>query len=98
MEQLRAAGHDAQVDLLVREMVVRNVIPGRSPFLAFAIDPQRRSAFEAEAEAAAEARPDVSARDGNGPAVPRAAAVHVTDQAQFHPRNYVLAHADDVTA
>ncbi|MCM2389570.1 hypothetical protein [Streptomyces albipurpureus] len=32
LEQLRAAGHDAQADLLEREIVGRNVIPGHWTF------------------------------------------------------------------
>lgn len=70
----------------------------RSSALTFTTDPQHRAVFEAEAEAAAEAGLDASFVTETDLPLPVAAAVRVAHQAQFHPRKYLLALADDLTA
>ncbi|MGY0070317.1 FAD-dependent oxidoreductase [Streptomyces sp. QTS137] len=70
----------------------------RASALTFTTDPRERSSFEAEAEAAAEAGLDARLVTDTDLPFPVAAAVRVADQAQFHPRKYLLALADDITA
>ncbi|MGW1901316.1 FAD-dependent oxidoreductase [Streptomyces hirsutus] len=70
----------------------------RSSALTFTTDPQHRAVFEAEAEAAAEAGLDASLVTETDLPFPVAAAVRVAHQARFHPRKYLLALADDITA
>lgn len=54
--------------------------------------------LRAEAEAAREAGLDASFVTSTGLPFPVAGAVRVADQAQFHPRRYLLALAEDLTA
>ncbi|MEU3146519.1 MULTISPECIES: FAD-dependent oxidoreductase [unclassified Streptomyces] len=70
----------------------------RSSALTFTTAPRERPSFEAEAEAAAEAGLDARLVTDTDLPFPVAAAVLVADQAQFHPRKYLLALADDITA
>ncbi|MFI5774326.1 FAD-dependent oxidoreductase [Streptomyces sp. NPDC051658] len=70
----------------------------RSSALTFTTDPQGRALCEAEAEAAAEAGLDAGLVTETDLPFPVVAAVRVTHQAQFHPRKYLLALADDITA
>ncbi|MFJ2763450.1 FAD-dependent oxidoreductase [Streptomyces prasinus] len=70
----------------------------RASALTFTTDPQQRPVFEAEAEAAAEAGLDASFVTETDLPLPVAAAVRIAHQAQFHPRKYLLALADDITA
>lgn len=70
----------------------------RSSALTFTTDPQGRALFESEAEAAAEAGLDADLVTETDLPFPVIAAVRVTHQAQFHPRKYLLALADDITA
>ncbi|MET7370291.1 FAD-dependent oxidoreductase [Streptomyces sp. NPDC005566] len=70
----------------------------RSSALTFTTDPRQRAVFEAEAEAAAEAGLDAAFVTETDLPFPVPAAVHVTHQAQFHPRKYLLGLADDITA
>ncbi|MFH8485010.1 FAD-dependent oxidoreductase [Streptomyces longisporoflavus] len=70
----------------------------RSAALTFTTDPQERHTFEAEAEATAEAGLDADFVTETDLPFPVAAAVRVAHQAQFHPRKYLLALADDITA
>ncbi|PSM38228.1 FAD-dependent oxidoreductase [Streptomyces dioscori] len=69
-----------------------------SSALTFTVDPQQRATFEAEAEAAAEAGLAADLVTETDLPFPVAAAVRVTGQAQFHPRTYLLALADDIAA
>ncbi|MBC9729854.1 FAD-dependent oxidoreductase [Streptomyces sp. TRM68367] len=62
----------------------------------FALDPGRTGALKAEADAAREAGlPAEYVTDTDLP-FPVAGAVRVADQAQFHPRKYLMALADDI--
>lgn len=70
----------------------------RASALTFTTDPQERAAFEAEADAAAEAGLDADFVTDTDLPFPVAAAVRVAHQAQFHPRKYLLALADNITA
>jgi glycine/D-amino acid oxidase-like deaminating enzyme/nitrite reductase/ring-hydroxylating ferredoxin subunit len=69
----------------------------RSAF-TFAREPGRVAQLEAEARAAREAGLPASFVTGTGLPFPVAGAVRVTGQAQFHPRRYLLALADDLVA
>ena len=66
--------------------------------LTFTTDPNERPMFEAEAEAAAEAGLDAAFVTETDLPFPVAGAVRVAQQAQFHPRKYLLALADNITA
>ncbi|MFH9613512.1 FAD-dependent oxidoreductase [Streptomyces pratensis] len=70
----------------------------RASALTFTTDPGERAAFEAEADAAAEAGLDADFVTETDLPFTVAAAVRVAGQAQFHPRKYLLALADDITA
>ncbi|MFJ8885612.1 FAD-dependent oxidoreductase [Streptomyces sp. NPDC102402] len=70
----------------------------RASALTFTTDPEKRAAFEAEADAAADAGLDAGFVTETDLPFPVTAAVRVTGQAQFHPRKYLLALADDITA
>ncbi|MFJ1589299.1 FAD-dependent oxidoreductase [Kitasatospora albolonga] len=70
----------------------------RSSALTFTTEPQQRATFEAEARAAAEAGLDAHFVTETDLPFPVHAAVEVAHQAQFHPRKYLLALADDITA
>ncbi|MFD5200546.1 FAD-dependent oxidoreductase [Streptomyces sp. NPDC058375] len=70
----------------------------RPSALTFTTDPQQRATFEAEARAAAEAGLDAHFVTETDLPFPVRAAVKVAHQAQFHPRKYLLALADDITA
>lgn len=70
----------------------------RSPAVTFTTDPEQRATFEAEAQAAAEAGLDARFTVDTDLPFPVCAAVEVAQQAQFHPRKYLLALADDITA
>ncbi|MDX3323447.1 MULTISPECIES: FAD-dependent oxidoreductase [Streptomyces] len=70
----------------------------RASALTFTTAPDERAAFEAEADAAAEAGLDADFVTETDLPFPVAAAVRVRDQAQFHPRKYLLALANDLTA
>ncbi|WP_369211868.1 FAD-dependent oxidoreductase [Streptomyces flavofungini] len=66
--------------------------------LTFTTDPRQRQAFQDEAEAAAEAGLDARVVTDTDLPFPVSAAVEVAHQAQFHPRKYLLALADDIRA
>ncbi|MFD9292765.1 FAD-dependent oxidoreductase [Streptomyces sp. NPDC060030] len=66
--------------------------------LTFTTDPGERATFEAEAAAAAEAGLDTDFVTETDLPFPVAAAVRVAHQAQFHPRKYLLALAENITA
>lgn len=66
--------------------------------LTFTTDPRQRAVFEAEAAAAAEAGLEAGFVTGTDLPFPVAAAVRIAHQAQFHPRKYLLALADDIAA
>jgi glycine/D-amino acid oxidase-like deaminating enzyme/nitrite reductase/ring-hydroxylating ferredoxin subunit len=70
----------------------------RSSALTFTTAPEQRATFEAEAQAAAEAGLDARFVTDTDLPFPVCAAVEVAQQAQFHPRKYLLALADDITA
>ncbi|MEV7142812.1 FAD-dependent oxidoreductase [Streptomyces tauricus] len=70
----------------------------RSSALTFTVDPGQRATFAAEAEAAAEAGLAADLVTETDLPFPVAAAVRVAHQARFHPRRYLLALADDITA
>ncbi|GHA57044.1 iron-sulfur-binding protein [Streptomyces tauricus] len=70
----------------------------RSSALTFTVDPGQRATFAAEAEAAAEAGLAADLVTETDLPFPVAAAVRVAHQARFHPRKYLLALADDITA
>ncbi|MFC5075818.1 FAD-dependent oxidoreductase [Kitasatospora cinereorecta] len=69
----------------------------RTSALTFTTDPHRRGTFEAEAEAAAEAGLDAGFVTETDLPFSVPAAVRVARQAQFHPRKYLLALAEDIT-
>ncbi|WP_455355758.1 FAD-dependent oxidoreductase [Streptomyces sp. SYSU K217416] len=70
----------------------------RAPAFTYCEDPARAGGLRAEAEAAAEAGLDASFVTETGLPFAVAGAVRVEDQAQFHPRKYLLALADDIEA
>ena len=72
----------------------------RVPAFTYVDDTARVGEIEAEADAAAEAGlpAEFVSGEGTGLPFPVAGAVRVPDQAQFHPRKYLLALAADLTA
>jgi glycine/D-amino acid oxidase-like deaminating enzyme/nitrite reductase/ring-hydroxylating ferredoxin subunit len=70
----------------------------RVPAFTYAEDPERAELIRAEADAAREAGLPASYVTETGLPFPVAGAVRVEDQAQFHPRKYLLALAADLTA
>jgi len=68
----------------------------RVPSFTWVTDPDAVGDLRAEAEAAAEAGLPASFVTETDLPFPVAGAVRVEDQAQFHPRKYLLALADDV--
>jgi glycine/D-amino acid oxidase-like deaminating enzyme/nitrite reductase/ring-hydroxylating ferredoxin subunit len=64
----------------------------------YVTDPDQARTMEAEAEAAAEAGLAAAFLSETGLPMPVAAAVRVDGQAQFHPRRYLLALAEDLVA
>lgn len=68
----------------------------RATSFTWATEPDRVEALRAEAEAAAEAGLPASFVQETDLPFPVAGAVRVEDQAQLHPRKYLLALADDV--
>lgn len=70
----------------------------RSSAVTYTSDPRRRAVFEAEAEAASEAGLDARFVAETGLPFPVAAAVRVAQQAQFHPRKYLLGLAEAIVA
>lgn len=72
----------------------------RVPAFTYVDDTARVGEIEAEADAAAAAGlpAEFVPGDRTGLPFPVAGAVRVPDQAQFHPRKYLLALADDLTA
>lgn len=70
----------------------------RTPAFTYCENPAGEDGLRAEAEAAAEAGLDASYVTGTGLPFAVAGAVRVEDQAQFHPRKYLLALAEDVQA
>lgn len=68
------------------------------PAFTYVESPDRLDEVRAEAEAAAEAGLDASFTTTTDLPYPVAGAVRVENQAQFHPRAYLLALADDVVA
>ncbi|WP_250002965.1 FAD-dependent oxidoreductase [Actinoplanes sp. M2I2] len=69
----------------------------RVPSFTYAESPGSLGPVRAEAEAAAEAGLPASFVTGTGLPFPVAGAVRVENQAQFHPRKYLLALAADLT-
>ncbi|GGW40287.1 FAD-dependent oxidoreductase [Streptomyces xantholiticus] len=70
----------------------------RGPSYVYSRDGAERSSLKSEAEAAAEAGLDAAYVEDTGLPFPVAGAVRVEEQAQFHPRKYLLALAHDLTA
>ncbi|MFH8570036.1 FAD-dependent oxidoreductase [Streptomyces sp. NPDC017993] len=70
----------------------------RFPAYTYGCDPSGTDALRAEAEAAEEAGLAASFVTETGLPFPVAGAVRVEDQAQFHPRKYLLALAEDLRA
>lgn len=70
----------------------------RAPAYTYAAGPASAGAIEAEARAAAEAGLPVHHVTETGLPYPVAGAVRLDDQAQFHPRKYLLALADGLEA
>ncbi|MDP9611845.1 FAD-dependent oxidoreductase [Streptomyces demainii] len=70
----------------------------RVPAVSYAEDPARTDQLRAEAEAAREAGLPASYVTETGLPYPVAGAVRVEEQAQFHPRKYLLALAADLCA
>ncbi|MEU7109703.1 FAD-dependent oxidoreductase [Streptomyces sp. NPDC046215] len=70
----------------------------RLPAFTYVTDPARREEVRAEAEAAAAAGLAAAYVEETGLPFPVAGAVRVEHQAQFHPRKYLLALADDIVA
>lgn len=68
----------------------------RLPAFTYVTDPEGRDAVRAEAEAAREAGLAASYTQTTGLPFEVAGAVRVEDQAQFHPRKYLLALAEDL--
>ncbi|MEV6598669.1 FAD-dependent oxidoreductase [Actinoplanes sp. NPDC051346] len=69
----------------------------RVPAFTYAESPDLLDRIRAEADAAADAGLAASFVTETGLPFPVAGAVRVEDQAQFHPRKYLLALADDLT-
>jgi glycine/D-amino acid oxidase-like deaminating enzyme/nitrite reductase/ring-hydroxylating ferredoxin subunit len=69
----------------------------RVPAFTYVESPDGVAQIRAEAEAAAEAGLDATFVTGTGLPFPVAGAVRVGGQAQFHPRKYLLALAEDLT-
>ena len=69
----------------------------RVPSFTYAESPGGLDPIRAEADAAAEAGLAASFVTGTGLPFPVAGAVRVENQAQFHPRRYLLALAEDLT-
>ncbi|GGQ75065.1 FAD-dependent oxidoreductase [Couchioplanes azureus] len=69
----------------------------RVPAFTYAESPDGLDRIRAEADAAAEAGLAASFVTETGLPFPVAGAVRVEDQAQFHPRKYLLALAEDLT-
>lgn len=88
VEQVAAVAAELRIDCDIE----------RSSALTFTTDPHQRAVFEAEAEAAEEAGLDADFVTETDLPFPVSAAVRVGNQAQFHPRKYLLALADDITA
>ncbi|MEW2578520.1 FAD-dependent oxidoreductase [Streptomyces syringium] len=70
----------------------------RLPSCTYVTDPRSRETVRAEAEAAREAGLAAAYVEETGLPFPVAGAVRVENQAQFHPRKYLLALAGDITA
>ncbi|WNE94982.1 FAD-dependent oxidoreductase [Streptomyces luomodiensis] len=70
----------------------------RVPAFTYVEDPARTGQVRAEAEAAREAGLPASYVTETGLPYPVAGAVRIEDQAQFHPRAYLLALAEDLRA
>ncbi|THA75611.1 FAD-dependent oxidoreductase [Streptomyces sp. A0642] len=70
----------------------------RRSALTYTTDPHRRAQFEAEAGAASEAGLEARFVTETDLPFPIAAGVQVTEQAQFHPRTYMLGLADAIVA
>ncbi|HET6860014.1 MAG TPA: FAD-dependent oxidoreductase [Streptomyces sp.] len=70
----------------------------RRPAFTYSCDPAGTDALRAEAEAAQEAGLEAQYVEETGLPFAVAGAVRVEDQAQFHPRSYLLALADDLLA
>lgn len=70
----------------------------RRPAYTWVESDERVDEVLAEVEAAREAGLDASFTTTIGPAFQVAGAIRVENQAQFHPRKYLLALADDLTA
>ncbi|MGK5533611.1 FAD-dependent oxidoreductase [Streptomyces sp. URMC 129] len=70
----------------------------RLPAYTYVTDPAEAGALRAEAEAAREAGLPAAFTTGTGLPFPVAGAVRVEHQAQFHPRAFLLALADDLVA
>lgn len=70
----------------------------RAPAFVYTESEDRVPTLRAEAEAAREAGLDASFTTDTGLPFPVAGAVRVENQAQFHPRKYLLAIAADLTA
>ncbi len=68
------------------------------PAFTYVTDPAGRAELRAEADAAAQAGLPASYVRETGLPFPVAGAVRVEDQAQFHPRKYLLALARDLVA
>ncbi|MFI9201113.1 FAD-dependent oxidoreductase [Streptomyces sp. NPDC053048] len=68
----------------------------RLPAVTYTTDPAQRERLRAEAEAAREAGLAASYTEETGLPFPVAGAVRAEDQAQFHPRRYLLALAEDI--
>ncbi|MFD5203560.1 FAD-dependent oxidoreductase [Streptomyces sp. NPDC058375] len=70
----------------------------RRPAFTYTTQPENRSALQAEASAAQDAGLDARYVEQTGLPFDVAGAVQVEGQAQFHPRAYLLALADDFRA
>lgn len=70
----------------------------RAPAFTYTTDPQQRASVEAEAEAAAAAGLEAGCVQETDLPFAVVAAVRVENQAQFHPRKYLLALASDLEA
>lgn len=70
----------------------------RLPSYTYVTDPSSRESVRAEAEAAREAGLDAAYVEETGLPFPVAGAVRAENQAQFHPRKYLLALAADIRA
>ncbi|MET7937110.1 FAD-dependent oxidoreductase [Streptomyces sp. NPDC005322] len=70
----------------------------RVPAFTYVLDPARTPEIRAEADAAREAGLPASYVTETGLPLPVAGAVRAENQAQFHPRKYLLALAEDLRA